>query len=253
MHIHALPAFEDNYIWLIANQQHCIVVDPGEAQVVVDYLEQHQLNLCAILVTHHHYDHTGGVAQLQNLTDCDVYGPGRENIDGVTHVVNDGDKVHIQQLDLVFDVFACPGHTLDHIAFYTKPWLFCGDTLFSAGCGRMFEGKPKQFLHSLKYLSALPDNTEVYCAHEYTEANLRFAATVEPDNERIATHQKWAAVQRNRGASTLPSQLALERAINPFLRCHTQSVKDAAQQRARTSLNDESEVFACIRHWKDTF
>ncbi|MCC5880343.1 MAG: hydroxyacylglutathione hydrolase [Idiomarina sp.] len=253
MHIHAVSAFDDNYIWIIHDSHHCVVIDPGQAEGVIEFVSQHQLSIAAILVTHHHHDHTGGVKALRQLTDCPVYGPDNPTISELTHRVGDADNVNIPSLGLDFSVLACPGHTLDHIAFYAAPWLFCGDTLFSAGCGRMFEGQPQQFWHSLEYLSALPDDTLVYCAHEYTEANLNFAAAVEPDNHAITTYLAEVKKKREDGQITLPSTLALEFNVNPFLRCRMQSVKDAAQQRAQTSLTDPADVFACIRHWKDSF
>lgn len=253
MHIHPVSAFDDNYIWIIHDSHHCVVIDPGQADGVIEFVTQHQLTIAAILLTHHHYDHTGGVTKLRQFTDCPVYGPDNSAIEGVTHRVQDGDTVDVPELSLDFSVLACPGHTLDHIAFYSAPWLFCGDTIFSAGCGRMFEGQPDQFWHSLEYLSQLPEATEVYCAHEYTAANLRFAAAVEPDNQAIKSHQAWVQKKRQSGQITLPSTLALEFNINPFLRCRKQSVKDAAQSRAQTSLSGPVEVFACLRHWKDSF
>ena len=253
MHIHAVSAFNDNYIWVIHDTHHCVVVDPGQAQGVIEYVTQHQLSIAAILLTHHHHDHTGGVLQLRQFTDCPVYGPNNSAIQGITDSVGDGDNVSIAALDLNFSVLACPGHTLDHIAFYAKPWLFCGDTLFSAGCGRMFEGNPTQLWNSLQYLSSLPAETEVYCAHEYTEANLRFAAAVEPDNQAIKEHQQWVQRKRQNNEPSLPSTLAIESNVNPFLRCHLQSVKDSAQQRAQTSLSATVDIFACLRYWKDSF
>ena len=253
LHIQAISAFDDNYIWVIHNRTHCIVVDPGQAEGVLHYIHQHQLTIAAIFVTHHHYDHTGGVAELSTAHQCPVYGPDNPDITTVTHICREGDAVSVEALDLSFDVIACPGHTLDHIAFYSRPWLFCGDTLFSAGCGRMFEGTATVFMQSLLKFAALPGDTQIYCAHEYTEANLRFAAAVEPDNREIHLHQQRVAKARQQGQPSLPSVLSTELSINPFLRCAKQSVKDAAQKRAQTSLHDSSEVFACIRHWKDSF
>lgn len=253
LQIQAIPAFDDNYIWVIHNDTHGVVVDPGQADGVLDYFQQHQLTIAAILVTHHHYDHTGGVSKLTRAQPCPVYGPMNPEIASVTTVCKEGDTVTIDALELEFQVIECPGHTLDHIAFYAQPWLFCGDTLFSAGCGRMFEGKPSQFVQSLNKLTALPNDTQVYCAHEYTQANLAFAAAVEPDNRAITEHQQRVSQLRELGNPSLPSVLSTELAINPFLRCHTQSVKDAAQQRAQTSLHSVDDVFACIRNWKDNF
>lgn len=251
MHIEAVSAFDDNYIWVIRNDTACIVIDPGDAAPVLRYLDQQQLTLSAILITHHHHDHTGGIEELYAAFACPVYGPVNPSINGITHPVTDNDTIHLSELKLDFQVIACPGHTLDHIAFYSEPWLFCGDTLFSAGCGRMFEGQPAQFLHSLQRLSALPADTEVYCAHEYTAANLKFARLVEPDNKMIDEHSDWVKRKRQQGEKTLPTTIALEAQINPFLRCHLQTIKEAAQKRAQTSLNGPAEVFACLRHWKN--
>lgn len=251
MYTEAVSAFDDNYIWVIRDDTVCIVIDPGDATPVLDYIQRHQLSLSAILITHHHHDHTGGITELVAAFDCPVYGPDNPSIKGITHPVTDGGRVQLQAPELTFEVIACPGHTLDHIAFYCKPWLFCGDTLFSAGCGRMFEGQPAQFWQSLQRLTALPADTEVYCAHEYTAANLKFAKLVEPDNKMIDEHMDWVQKKRQRNEKTLPTTIALEAQINPFLRCHLQTIKDAAQHHAQTSLTEPAEVFACLRHWKN--
>ncbi|RUO28828.1 hydroxyacylglutathione hydrolase [Aliidiomarina sedimenti] len=254
MQLHAIRAFDDNYIWLIdaSDDKHCAVVDPGQAAPVLEYLDKHQLTLSAILITHHHHDHTGGIDELVARFDCPVFGP-HNSIAGITHRLEDGDTIKVPDLPLELAVLACPGHTLDHIAFYAEPWLFCGDTLFSAGCGRMFEGEPNQFFSSLQRFRQLPEDTLVYCAHEYTAANLAFAKAVEPDNRMLDKHSQWVQKKRQQDMPTLPSTLALEAEINPFLRCHLQSVKDAAQIHAQTSLSDPVEVFACLRNWKDNF
>lgn len=253
LQIQAIPAFDDNYIWVIHNDTHCVVVDPGQADGVLNFVRDHQLTIAAILVTHHHYDHCGGVNELNAASPCVVYGPDNPKIEGITHACREGDSVQINALNLEFKVIECPGHTLDHIAFYAQPWLFCGDTLFSAGCGRMFEGSPSQFMQSLTKLAALPEDTQIYCGHEYTQANLTFAAAVEPDNQAIRDYQQRVAALRKQGLPSLPNVLTTELAINPFLRCAKQSVKDSAQTRAQTSLNDINDVFACIRYWKDNF
>lgn len=253
MNVSAIPAFDDNYIWVIDNQHDCIVVDPGQAPGVLEFIAQHQLRLAAILITHHHGDHTGGVRDILAQHECPVYGPENSRFDGITHPVHEGNTVHIDALALEFAVLECPGHTLDHIAFYAQPWLFCGDTLFSAGCGRMFEGQPAQFLASLDKLAALPAETEVYCAHEYTAANLSFANAVEPDNQAIHQHQAWVARKRQHEQMTLPSRLALELEINPFLRTRVNSVKQAAQAHAEHALTSPTDVFASLRAWKDNF
>lgn len=254
MQVHAIKAFDDNYIWLILadDKRHCVVVDPGQAEPVQAYLDEQQLELSAILITHHHYDHTGGIGPLQQRYQCPVFGP-HNDIATITERLNDGDTVTVPGLALQFQVIACPGHTLDHIAFYSKPWLFCGDTLFSAGCGRMFEGHPDQFNNSLQRLMTLPPDTLVYCAHEYTAANLRFAKAVEPSNHSIDEHQAWVQRKRQQNTPTLPTTIALEASINPFVRCHLESVKVSAERRAQTSLGSADEVFACLRNWKDNF
>jgi hydroxyacylglutathione hydrolase len=259
MNIHAVPAFDDNYIWILQakDSARCLIVDPGEAKPVLAFLQQHELQPAGILITHHHHDHTGGINQLVAAYDCPVYGPATESVEGVTHTLRGGEQLDVTAVNMKFDVIDCPGHTAGHIAFYTEdaaePMLFCGDTLFSAGCGRMFEGNPRQFLASLQRLNQLPETTRVYCAHEYTEANLNFASAVEPDNK--AVQQRLQQVRDLRAANqiTLPSTLAVEREINPFLRCHLHNVKQAAERHCQTGLGDTIEVFACVRKWKDSF
>lgn len=255
MHIHAVPAFDDNYIWILQpkNSTQCVIVDPGDAKPVIKFLEEQQLTPAALLITHHHHDHSGGIQALTERYSMPVYGPADEDISGVTHKLRGGDRLPLSVLDMSFSIIDCPGHTSGHIAFYSDPILFCGDTLFSAGCGRMFEGTPAQFVKSLQRFKTLPDDTLIYCAHEYTAANLKFAQAVEPDNQAISEHQQWVAQRRQADEITLPSTLSLEREINPFLRCHLFSVQQSAQQHAQTSLADEVEVFACIRQWKDNF
>ncbi|WP_198679620.1 hydroxyacylglutathione hydrolase [Aliidiomarina minuta] len=255
MHIHAIPAFNDNYIWILQpkDSTQCVIVDPGDAQPVMKFLAEHQLTPAALLITHHHHDHTGGIQALTDRYAMPVYGPAEEDISGVTDKLRGGDSLPLTVLNLTFNIIDCPGHTNGHIAFYSAPLLFCGDTLFSAGCGRMFEGTPEQFIKSLRRFKALPDETLVYCAHEYTAANLEFAKAVEPDNQAISSHQQWVAERRQANEITVPSTLRLERKINPFLRCHLFSVQQSAQRYAQTSLADEVEVFACIREWKDNF
>jgi len=256
--IDALPAFTDNYIWLLQNtaSRCCAVVDPGDAAPVLAWLEQHPgWQLSDILVTHHHFDHVGGVEQLKNATGARVLGPAAENIPARDVALNDNDTISV--LGLPFAVYAVPGHTLGHIAFYhddpTAPLLFCGDTLFAAGCGRLFEGTPEQMHQSLSRLAALPDSTLVYCTHEYTLSNLRFAQAVEPDNcdiaERFAQVSQW----RSENRISLPSNLALERRTNPFIRTRETSVKEKADERTGTDNQSPSAIFASLRAWKDKF
>lgn len=256
--IDALPAFTDNYIWLLQDpsSKRCAVVDPGDATPVLNWLEQHpEWTLSDILVTHHHHDHVGGVAQLKQHTGARVYGPAVENIPARDVALNDNERVSI--LGLEFDVFAVPGHTLGHIAFYhgtsDEPLLFCGDTLFAAGCGRLFEGTPAQMHHSLSRLNDLPGNTLVYCTHEYTLSNLRFAQAVEPHNADIAQRLVQVTEWRNENRISLPSNLALERLTNPFIRTNETSVKEKADERNGSDNQSPSEIFAALRAWKDTF
>jgi len=255
--IDALPAFNDNYLWLLqdAASKRCAVVDPGDAAPVRAWLAQHpDWRLTDILVTHHHNDHVGGVAELKQLTGARVYGPANENIPARDVALDDNATVQVLGLD--FQVFTVPGHTLGHIAFYhggSEPVLFSGDTLFAGGCGRLFEGTPAQMHQSLQRLAALPDDTAVYCAHEYTLSNLRFACAVEPNNPHVA--QRFADVTRLREQNriTLPSSIGLERQTNPFLRVHEASVKEKADERTGHANPSPDTVFAALRAWKDKF
>ncbi|MFL6535938.1 MAG: hydroxyacylglutathione hydrolase [Pseudomonas sp.] len=252
--ISALPAFTDNYIWLLQDHstQRCAVVDPGDAAPVRAWLDAHPgWTLSDILVTHHHHDHVGGVESLKSATNATVYGPASENIPARDIAL--GDNASITVLGLDFDVHAVPGHTLGHIAYYHRGLLFCGDTLFAAGCGRLFEGTPEQMHQSLSRLAALPEDTLVYCTHEYTLSNLKFAAAVEPGNPDVAARLEKVAEQRNQGVMTLPSTLALEKLTNPFLRTAETFVKQKADERNGQRNQTPSEVFAALRAWKDKF
>lgn len=253
MRIVPVSAFNDNYIWVIDDGSRALVVDPGDAQPVLRYLAQTGLTLAAVLITHHHYDHTGGITDLIETHPAPVYGPDNPNISGITEQVTAGDQLSLLQGQFQAQVISCPGHTLDHIAFYARPWLFCGDTLFAGGCGRMFEGTPAGFVTSLQQLSQLPADTQVFCAHEYTAKNLAFARAVEPDNAAIARRQQQVAKLRAADEVTVPSTLAEEWDTNPFLRCTREPVIKAAEERANCPLRSETEVFAVIRQWKDTF
>jgi len=256
--IDALPAFTDNYIWLLQDpaSQRCAVVDPGDAAPVFAWLAQHPgWQLSDILVTHHHHDHVGGVAELKAGTGARVLGPAAENIPARDIALVDNDQ--IQVLGLAFTVYAVPGHTLGHIAFYhddaTTPLLFSGDTLFAAGCGRLFEGTPEQMHNSLSRLGELPDNTLVYCTHEYTLSNLRFALAVEPNNPDIAERFAQVTAWRNENRISLPSNLALERRTNPFIRTGETSVKEKVDERTGSDNQSPSAIFAALRAWKDKF
>ena len=253
-----LPAFADNYIWMLQDGRRAIVVDPGQAKPVFDALARDNLQLAAILVTHHHADHTGGVAELHAATGAPVFGPARERIPEPFTPLAEGDVA--EALGLCFDVFDIPGHTAGHIAFFLPtqgdemPLLFCGDTLFSGGCGRLFEGTPAQMLSSLDALAALPGDTRVCCGHEYTLANLRFALAVEPGNADLTHYNAQCEALRALGQPTLPSPLATERRINPFLRSREATVLRAVRAHAELPAHAaEVEVFAALRQWKNDF
>ena len=252
-----LPAFADNYIWMLHNGRQAIVVDPGDSAPVVQALKRLNLTLQAILVTHHHADHTGGVDALRDATGATVYGPARENIPEPLVRLTQGDTV--EALGLHFSVMDVPGHTAGHIAYYCPemdgaPLLFCGDTLFSGGCGRLFEGTPAQMLDSLDQLSALPGDTRVCCTHEYTLSNLKFARAVEPDNAALLHYSSHCEALRAQNLPTLPSRMALERDINPFLRVRQTAVAHAAcGYDTQAHQDDAVAVLAALRQWKNEF
>lgn len=256
-----IPAFDDNYFWLIHNSKNAIIVDPGLAAPVQACLKQHQLDLCGILLTHHHADHIGGVAGLlRHATSIPVFGPLADQksgrISAITHGCQQGDSVFIPELKLYFDVIEVPGHTSSHIAYYCAELasVFCGDTLFTGGCGRLFEGTPAQMVNSLHKLAALPGNTKIYCAHEYTLSNLRFALAAEPNNQALQARFKQVSAARDKGLATVPGQLDLEWQTNPFLRCTSPDIIHTLQSHQKlVDTTDEVSVFAAIRQWKNTF
>ena len=251
-----VPAFDDNYLWLIHNGQEAIVVDPGDATVILQALAQHGLRLSAILLTHHHSDHIGGVDELLTHFTVPVYGPAHDGIDSVTVPLDDADQITIEALHLHFDVIAVPGHTFGHIAYYAKQLdaVFCGDTLFAGGCGRLFEGTPAQMLNSLDQLAALPENTAVYCAHEYTLSNLAFAAEVEPGNQALHARIAREQQKRHEGIPTVPTQIGLEKQTNPFLRTREATVIARLVQTERVIAGqDEASNFGALREWKNNF
>lgn len=261
--ISAIPAFSDNYIWCLSNSDNgkALIVDPGQAAPVLEHLANTGLTLDAILITHHHPDHVGGVSELvKAFPDSEVTGPADSPFKGSTHKVEPG--VEVKWEGITFKVLGVPGHTLDHIAYFSdsevdgRPVLFCGDTLFVCGCGRLFEGKPEQMRQSLQTLRALPDRTAVYCAHEYTLANLRFARSWLPQDEALKAFEERCIQRRDQGIPTVPSVMAEERQLNPFLRWDDPVVADAARNYcARNGLPGDSEnaIFAAIRHGKDNF
>jgi len=263
-----VPAFADNYLWLIRRGRQAAVVDPGDAAPIEAALARDGLDLCAIVLTHHHRDHVGGVAALlagrhtdgSPRRDLPVYGPRNEAIAGITQKLGEGDTIHLDALDIDFEILDVPGHTAGHIAYFSpngrgdgEPLLFCGDTLFVNGCGRLFEGTAAQMHASLAKLAALPGATAVYCAHEYTLANIAFARAVEPDNADLRDWQQAARALREAGTPTVPSTIAREQRTNPFLRCSEASVQAAAEAVTPGSERDPIATFATIRTWKDNF
>jgi hydroxyacylglutathione hydrolase len=250
-----VPAFQDNYIWLIVNPiRHTVaIVDPGDATVVIEVLTSLRLVPVAILITHHHHDHVGGIEHLLQYYPVPVFGPDNELIPGRTSAVRHGDIIDIPDLDAQFQIIAVPGHTNGHIAYYGHNLLFIGDTVFMAGCGRLFEGTAAQMYASLQLVSNLPDITQIYCAHEYTLANLRFARAVEPDNADIAARIEQCNILRKANLPTVPATLAVEKKTNPFLRTNMTTVKSAAEQFAGHHLENGTDVFAQLRSWKDNY
>lgn len=250
MHIEPIPAFEDNYIWALRRQGRVALVDPGEATPVLRFLAQSGDRLAAILVTHRHGDHIGGIAELVAQHPVPVYGPALEATDVVTRPLQDGDRVSVLGTD--FEVLHLPGHTRGHIAYYRPGMLLCGDVLFGAGCGRVFEGTMEEMHASLARIAALPTETQIYCAHEYTQSCLRFAQQVEPDNAAIAERSAAVARLRASGAPSVPSTLAAELATNPFLRWRSPGVIAAATRWLGHPPANDVETFAAIRRWRDS-
>ena len=253
--IQPLPAFNDNYIWVIEDpmSDKVAVVDPGDAAVVEHYLHQHSKTLTAILITHHHADHTGGVDTLMARHTLRVFGPGNSPFKGITHPVQEGDCINL--LGYTFNVKAVPAHTLDHIAYYepNQGVLFCGDTLFMAGCGRLFEGNAQQMQAAMDYFASLSDDTRVFCTHEYSLANLTFAATAEPDNTDIKITTEHCLTLRETGQPTLPSRIGLEKKINPYMRTRTPSIIKNAETFSNRKLTSAHDVLGVLREWKNGF
>jgi hydroxyacylglutathione hydrolase len=257
-----IKAFTDNYIWAIYDKKNTTLVDPGDADVCINFLEKNKLILNSVLVTHHHSDHTGGINKLFDYCQkkqwpLTIYGPANEKIPHCDVKLIENDIVILDELSVSFRVIDLPGHTAGHIAYYngdpSVPILFCGDTLFSAGCGRLFEGTPEQMLNSLSKLANLPDKTKVYCTHEYTKANLAFALTVEPNNQDLIKYNKEVIKLRAKDHPTIPSTIMQEKKINPFLRCNEQSIIASAQEYSIENNATPQGTFTTIRHWKDQF
>ena len=253
INIEPIEAFSDNYIWLVTTNEGSIVIDPGESQNLLKILKENNFNLKAILITHHHFDHTNGINEILSEKSIDVYGPNN-NIDSINIRVTNESKINL--LGIEFEIIEIPGHTLDHIAYYSenngRPILFCGDTLFSGGCGRVFEGTFEQMHDSLSILKELPVNTKIYCGHEYTESNLKFAKSVEPLNQKIISRYNEVIELRKQGIPSLPTTLELELETNPFLRVGLKEVQQEISKKFNIPKNDK-DIFTAIRQWKDNF
>jgi hydroxyacylglutathione hydrolase len=254
INIEPIKAFDDNYIWLMTTNEGSIVIDPGESINLLSTIKQKNINLDAILITHHHYDHTGGIEELLiKYPNLKVYGPNN-NVDLIKSRLVDGELINV--IGINFEVIEIPGHTLDHIAYYANinnsPILFCGDTLFAGGCGRVFEGTFDQMYESLMKLKKLPKNTRIYCGHEYTVNNLKFAKVVEPDNIDLITRYNEALELRKNNIPTLPSTISIELKTNPFLRAEENNVQKIISNKFKTGFS-EKEIFSALRQWKDNF
>jgi hydroxyacylglutathione hydrolase len=246
-----LPAFEDNYIWVWHDDRHAVAVDPGDPAPLIAFLDAHQLALTAVLITHHHRDHTGGNDTLRQRYGCAIYAPDNPRIPEVTHVLHGGDTLDLAEPGLHFEVLATPGHTLDHISYVGHGCLFCGDTVFGCGCGKLFEGSPAMMAASLDAILALPDTTRVCCAHEYTLSNIDFAKTIDGDNPALLERERADRALRAHNRPTLPSTLALEKATNPFLRFHDPDMTAFAARYLNRTHPRPDEVFGAIRAAKD--
>ena len=253
INIEPIKAFSDNYIWLLTTNEGSIVIDPGESQNLLKILKENNFNLKAILITHHHFDHTNGINEILSEKSIDVYGPNN-NIDSINIRVTNKSKINL--LGIEFEIIEIPGHTLDHIAYYSEnndhPILFCGDTLFAGGCGRVFEGTFEQMHDSLSILKELPINTKIYCGHEYTESNLKFAKSVEPLNQKIISRYNEVIELRKQGKPSLPTTLELELETNPFLRVGLKEVQQEISKKFNIPKNDK-DIFTAMRQWKDNF
>lgn len=250
--VYPIPAFSDNYIWCLHNGSDAVVVDPGDAAPVKAFLAQNQLTLKAILITHHHADHIGGLRALV-ADSIEVFGPVSERIPHITKALTDGDEISLACINCTFKVMHVPAHTREHIAFFGDGMLFCGDTMFSAGCGRLFEGTAAQMHRVFQRYRELPPETQVYCTHEYTSANIEFAESLTPENSELLKYKRWVTTQRQQDKPTLPSNIALEIKINPYMRTSEDEMVDALHQQTGQKPTDDIEAFAAIRQLKDNF
>lgn len=249
----ALPMFEDNYVWIIHNDRFALAIDPGDPAPLHAFLRAHRLTLLGVLITHHHRDHTGGNIWLRQHHPCPIYGPPNPRIPGITHTVREPDVLHFSELELQLKVIDTPGHTLDHISYLGAGHLFCGDTVFGCGCGKLFEGTPEIMTRSLEKIRALPDATQVCCAHEYTLTNIAFAMTIDSSNPALRAREMADRATRGQGLPTLPAPLALEKATNPFLRFHDPDIIAVAEAYRGSRLPHPAEVFGAIRAAKDAW
>jgi len=251
--VEPIKAFTDNYIWLVSTNEGSIVIDPGESENIQKLIDNKIIDLKGILITHHHYDHTNGLSDLVKKNKLEVFGPVND-IDGIDYRLNDKDKISIIGID--FDIISIPGHTLDHIGFYSananNPILFCGDTLFAGGCGRIFEGTYEQMFNSLKKITKLPTNTNIYCGHEYTLSNLKFALKADDANKELIQEFKKVENKINLNTPSLPTRLDKELEVNPFLRCDNINIQNKIIEKFNVSDN-ELEIFTALRKWKDNF
>ena len=251
INIEAIRAFSDNYIWAVHDNQYCVLVDPGEAPGALEFLRRGNLRLAGLLLTHHHPDHTGGVDAIRAQHPAPAWGPPDPRMPARITEVREGERIEIPELRLNFDVLETPGHTTSHIAFHGRGLLFCGDTLFSVGCGRLFEGNPEQMLRSLDKLGQLPPDTAVYCGHEYTADNCSFALKVDPENPALQARSSQVRELRRDDRITLPSSIGDEKACNPFMRTREPAVVRAAADREPGHADTPEAVFGVIRRWKD--
>ena len=249
--VEPIKAYTDNYIWLVSTNEGSIVVDPGESEEILNLIDTNKIDLKGVLITHHHYDHTNGLLDLTNKMNLEVYGP--KKIEGINKIVKESDKFSVIGID--FEVIEIPGHTLDHLAFYSSnkdPVLFCGDTLFAGGCGRVFEGTFEQMFKSLKKISNYPKETKIFCGHEYTLSNLKFALEVDEDNKELADEYINVKKLISSDIPSLPTNLNKELKVNPFLRCNEINIKNKVIDKFDI-IDDELEIFTALRKWKDNF